>query len=155
MPIKTSHGEAYSHLYESYGDLGTDPFEISIAFESIVSAAGFNFRTGDGPPEAVPRDATIRFEAYLGNTFKDSYDGVFFGSWEPTPEQYFGFTGFLFDRIEIRMLEPDTSPPCCGANIDNLSFTTVVPIPASLPMFVCGIGALLAIRKKGKKGATR
>lgn len=150
-------GISGSHLFESYGDLGTDSFEISIAFEDIVNSAGFNFRTGDGPPSIVPRDATIRFEAFLDGILKDSYEGVFLGTFEPTPEQYFGFTGFAFNQIEVRMLNPDTSAPCCGANIDNLSFNSAVqvPSPGSLPLFVGGMCILLAVGRKNQNSIIR
>ena len=112
--------------------------DLIMDFTSPVSAAGFNLRAADAT--LAP---TMEFSAYLGLTLIESFQSVVPLTNDATPEQFYGFEGFIFDRIVISMLDPVLGAPCCGANLDNVSFNVApVPLPAGVWLLLSALGGL-------------
>ena len=140
------HGIETAHVFESYGN----PFStILIEFTAPVTAAGFNLRAGDGDSSA---DMIVT--AFLNDTLVESFSRNFFAGQDPEPVQFTGFDNILFDSISINMIVEQTGPPCCGANIDNVSFNLLersVPEPSTLALMVIGLaGVGVASRRRRK-----
>ena len=101
-------------LFHSYG---SDEWqELTVQFAIPVMAAGFDLRAGD-----ATRNPFITFSAFSGSNLIESFSTNVPLTFSPTPEQFYGFTGIVFDRITIDMPNPVLGPPCCGANLDNVS----------------------------------
>ncbi len=112
-------GITRGHIFNPYSSI-EDTFEdLIMSFTNPVSTAGFNLRAGD-----ATRMPTMRFTAYMGAFFVETFDAVVTTS--NTAEQFHGFSGIIFDRIVVSMLNPVSGPPCCGANFDNLSSTLLL-----------------------------
>ena len=112
-------------------------------FDSPVSAAGFNFRAGqsNGVTPFGGVTATMQFSAYLGSALIETFQADVPPTFDATPQQFYGFSGVIFNRIVVSMIDPVLGPPCCGANLDNVSFNvTPVPIPAALPLLMSALG---------------
>jgi hypothetical protein len=116
------------YSYDPAGPLGVNN-NLSIMFSSPVSEAALAVGSIDAPNLTT-------FQAYLGGVLQDS--GTF-----PTslgnPDNYYGFTGIVFDELRI-------NTPSAILQADNLQFS-VVPEPATLSLLALG-GGLLLLRKR-------
>lgn len=137
-------GATGSILFEGFGD---EYFPtLSISFAALVSSAGFNFRAGD-----ATRNPVMLFTALRDGIEVDSFSANVTTSQVALPEQFFGFTGVVFNQITIDMVNPVPGPPCCGANIDNVSFNVASPVPEpeTAAMMIIGF-AMVAFAKMRK-----
>jgi hypothetical protein len=83
-------------------------------------------------------DTTTTFTALLGNTIVEQFSA--FTTFGPgLTNNYFGFEGIVFDRLEISYLSGDNG-------LDNLQFVSV-PEPSALLLVAFGLAGL-AIRRR-------
>lgn len=113
---------------QNYGLAGCftcSPFEVD--FTAPVKDAVFALITNPG---------TSLFQSFLGATLVDSFSvSTTFND----PNNFFGFTSSLFDRILV------TAGDTGAARFDNIEFNAApasTPLPAALPLFASGLGAL-------------
>ena len=116
---------------------------LDIKFTSDVSAAAFSLRMNTG---------TATFEGYLNGSLVATFTGA--TNANVNSGNYYGFAGIIFDEIKITNINTENWG---GATLDNLQFNTVLPtpVPAALPLFASGLGALglLGWRRKRKNTA--
>ena len=114
-----------AYLIGTVDDLHTK----SIFFTSDASAVGFSYLPF---PLASPQNTT--FSTYLDGSLVETFTVMADSLNAISSGKFYGFQGSLFDELRI------TSD---GYNLDNLQFVTAqssVPLPASLPLFVTGLG---------------
>jgi|CXWL01.1.fsa_nt_gi hypothetical protein len=131
-------------LYDGAGDESFPT--ITITFASPVSAAGFSFRAGD-----ATRQPDMLFVALLNGSQVEAFTSRVTTSQDLLPEQFFGFKDIVFDQITVDMLNVVNGPPCCGSNLDNLSFSAAVPLPAAGGSLAAALAVLACIRRNGGK----
>lgn len=63
--------------------------------------------------------------------------------------QYFFTAGGTEELLSFTALASNTTGCCWGPALDDISITTApVPLPASAPLILAGLGALVALRRR-------
>ena len=123
-----------AHIGEAYGThpITNTPTDMWIAFDYLVSKAGFNWRS----------NADVNFSIYNNDFLLDTFTVLAPGTSQvSTPRSFIGFTDDVFNKILFNM------PDGYGMNLDNLSIQTI-PAPPSVLLLLVGLLCLSGVHNR-------
>lgn len=131
-----------SNLTTAIGSNSPSGDTLTFDLGGVFGAIGFDLyqNLGGGSQGGGLADFVISF--FLGATFV-GFEGT---TVAPNGGSFFGFTGLLFDRVEIEAVAGSSFE--VADNVALGDAVAPVPVPATLPLLVLALGGIAALRRR-------